>query len=101
MYETRNRSQEENWKIYKNMEAKWHIIKQWTQTINQKAPGNKLKWTHNNPKPMGHSEGSFEREVHSNIGLKKQEKSQIKDLSLQPRKPEKEQQSPEWVEGRK
>ena len=43
--------------------------KQCDQGRNQKVSGNKWKWTHNNPKPMGHSEGSFEREVHSNIGL--------------------------------
>ena len=42
---------------------------EWNQERNQKVSGNKRKWTHNNPKPMGHSEGSPEREVHSNIGL--------------------------------
>ena len=36
---------------------------------NQKLSGNKWKWTRNNPKPMGHSKGSPEREVHSNTGL--------------------------------
>ena len=29
---------------------------------NQNVPGNKWKWTHNNPKLMGHSKGSPERE---------------------------------------
>ena len=38
---------------------------------NQKVSGNKWKWTHNNPEPMGHSKGSSEREVHSNTGLPK------------------------------
>ena len=41
---------------------------------NQKLPGNKWKWTHNNPKPMGHSKGSPEREVHRNTGLPKKER---------------------------
>ena len=30
---------------------------------------------HNNPKPMGHSKGSPEREVHSNTGLPKKNKN--------------------------
>ena len=38
---------------------------------NQKVSGNKWKWTHNTPKLMGHSEGSPEREVHSDTGLPK------------------------------
>ena len=38
---------------------------------NQKVSGNKWKWTHNNPKLTGHSEGSPEKEVHSNTGLPK------------------------------
>ena len=39
---------------------------------NEIVSGNKGKWTHNNPKPMGHSKGSPEREVHSDTGLPKQ-----------------------------
>ena len=35
----------------------------------KKVSGNKSKWMHNNQKPMGHSKGSAEREVHSNTGL--------------------------------
>ena len=35
----------------------------------QKFSGNKWKWTHNNSKPMEHSKGSPEREVHSNTDL--------------------------------
>ena len=35
----------------------------------QKLSGNRRKLTHNNPKPMGHSKGTLEREVHSNTGL--------------------------------
>ena len=56
------------------METEYNAIKQWMGQEqdwgrNQKLPGNKLKWTHNNTKPMGHSKGSPEREVHSNTGL--------------------------------
>ena len=39
-----------------------------------KVSGNKWKWTHNNPKPMGHSKGSPEQEVHSNTGLPKKDR---------------------------
>ena len=48
--------------------------KQWDQGRNQKVSVNKWKWTHNNPKPTGHSKGSPEREVHSNTGLPKDRK---------------------------
>ena len=44
---------------------------EWDQGRNQKVSGNKWKWTHNNPKLMGHGEGSSEREVHNNTGLSK------------------------------
>ena len=33
------------------------------------------KQTHNNPKPMGHSKGSPEREVHSDTGLPKKDRN--------------------------
>ena len=36
---------------------------------NQTVSGKKREWTHNNPKLMGHSEGSPEREVYSDTGL--------------------------------
>ena len=35
----------------------------------KKYPENKWKWPNNSPKPMAHSKGSPEREVHSNTGL--------------------------------
>ena len=38
---------------------------QWDQGRIQKVPENKCKLTQNNPKPMGHSKGKPEREVHS------------------------------------
>ena len=34
-----------------------------------------MKWTHNNRKPMGHSKGSPEKEVHSNTGLPKKDRN--------------------------
>ena len=55
------------------MEIQYHAIKkwiswEWDQGGNQKVSGNKWKWTHN-PKPMGNSKGSPEREVSSNTDL--------------------------------
>ena len=47
--------------------------KQWDQGRNQKVSGNKWKWIHNNPNPMGHSKSSPGREVHSNTGLPKKD----------------------------
>ena len=41
----------------------------------QKLSGNRRKLTHNNPKPMGHSKGSPEREVHSNTSLPKKDRN--------------------------
>ena len=35
---------------------------------------NKWKRTHKNPKPTGHSEGTPEKEVHSNTGLLKNDR---------------------------
>ena len=40
-----------------------------------KISGNKEKQTQNNPKLMGHSKGSPEREVHSNTGLCKKDRN--------------------------
>ena len=54
---------------------------EWDQGINQKVSGNKWKWTHNSPKPMGHSKGSPEREVHSDAGLP------IKDRNISNKQP--------------
>ena len=48
-----------------------------------KVSGNKWKWTHNDPKSMGQSEGSPEREVHSNTGVPKEDrKISINNLTL-------------------
>ena len=48
---------------------------EWDQGGNQKVSGNKWKWTHNNPKLMGHREGSPDREVHSDTGLPKKNRN--------------------------
>ena len=39
------------------------------QRRNLKIPGDKQKWKHNDPKPMGHSKSSFKREVYSTTSL--------------------------------
>ena len=61
------------------------------QKGNQNKPTDKLQWRYDDPKPMGYSKSSSEREVHSNtISLKKQEKSQINNQTLHPKQLEKE-----------
>ena len=54
---------------------------EWDQ--NQKVFGNKWKGTHNNPNPMGHSEGSSERKVHSYTGIPKKDRN-ISNKQLNP-----------------
>ena len=44
------------------------------QGRNKKVPGNKWKWTHNNPKPMGHSKGGLQREIHNNTSIPKEDR---------------------------
>ena len=52
------------------------------------------KMRQNNPKSMGHSENSPQREIHMlRIYLKKQEKSQINNLTLQLKELEKDKQT--------
>ena len=48
---------------------------EWEWGINQKVYENKWKWTHNNPKPIGHSKGSPEREAHSDTGISKKDRN--------------------------
>ena len=48
---------------------------EWNKRRNQKVSGNNWKWTHNSPKLTGHSEGSPEREVHSDTGLLKKDRN--------------------------
>ena len=50
---------------------------------NQKVSGIKWKWTHNSPKPMGHSKGSPETEVYTGL-LKKERKFSNKPPNLTP-----------------
>ena len=47
--------------------------KEWDQGRKWKVSGNKWKGTHNSSNSMGHSEGSPEREVHSDTGLPKKD----------------------------
>ena len=47
----------------------------WDQRKNQKVSENKWKWTHNNPKPIGQSKGSPEREIYNNTGLPKKDRN--------------------------
>ena len=49
----------------------------WRMRLGKKSKlsGNKWKWIHNSPKPMGDSKGSPEREVHSNTGLPKKNRN--------------------------
>ena len=71
---------------------------QWDQERSQKVPGNKWKWTHNNPKSLGHRESNPSREIHSITGLSQKQKIQINNLTLYLKEVEKEQQSTKWVE---
>ena len=48
---------------------------EWDQGRNQNVSRSIWKWTYNNPKLKGQSEGSTEREVHSNIGLPKKDRN--------------------------
>ena len=60
-----------------------------------------MKITHNSPKLMGHSEGSPDREVHSNSELpKKDRKFEINRISLHLQELEEQQTKPRQI-GRK
>ena len=53
------------------------------QRENKKIPGDKWKQKHNDPKSMGRSKSSSKREVYSDkADLRKQEKSQINNITL-------------------
>ena len=59
------------------MEAKHYVTKypkdSWiNQRGNQKIPRDKWQWKHDNPKPMGCSKSSSEREVYSYTSLPKE-----------------------------
>ena len=75
---------------------------QWDQGINQKSIWNKWKWTHNNPKSMGHSKDSAEGKVQSNTGLPKKDRN-ISDKQPNPTKNSRNnnKDSPGQVQGRK
>ena len=81
------------------MEAKQYDTKQpidhWrNQGGNLTLPGDKWQWKHDDPKPMGGSKISSNMEVHSNtILFRKQEKSQINNLTLHLKQVEKEEKT--------
>ena len=51
-----------------------------------------MKMNHNNPKLMGHSKGSPERESHSSTGLPKKESFQTNNITLHLQELEEQQQ---------
>ena len=70
---------------------------QWDQGRNKKILGNKWKWTHNYPKPVGHSKGTPEWEVDSNTAyLQEIEKPQKKPNPI----PKRTRGISEWAEER-
>ena len=65
---------EKNYKKHKHVEDKQYTIKQpmdhWrNQRENKKILGDKWKWKHGNPKPIGHTKSRSKREVYSNTIL--------------------------------
>ena len=64
---------------------------------------NEWKWKHNNPKPMGHCKSSAKGKVIAiQAYLKKQEKSQINNLTLHLKQLEKEEmKNPRVSKGKK
>ena len=88
-----------NHKKHKYVKTKQYATKQlidhWrNQKENQEIPRDKWQWRYNNPKPMEHSQavlrGKF---IAIQAYLRKQEKSQINNLSLHLKQLEKEEQT--------
>ena len=53
------------------------------QRRNQKVSGNKQKWTHNNPNPVGHSKGSLRGKfIAIQAYLKRIDTAQINNLTV-------------------
>ena len=58
-------------------------INHWrNQRRNQKIPRGKLKWKHNNPKPLGHSKSSSKREVYRDTSLPQETRKISNNLTL-------------------
>ena len=75
---------------------------QWNQGRNQKISWSKWKWRHNNPKSVGHWEGTPEREIHSTTGLSQEtRKSSNKQSNFTLKGTWKRTKHPKWVKGRK
>ena len=106
-YKTRKLEQEENGKNA-NVQSKWHVTRkpmgQWrNQRGNQKIPQDKLKWKHNTLESMGCNKISTNRELDNNkkVFVKKQEKSQINNLTYNLKELENVKQSPKSTDGGK
>ena len=96
-----------NHKKHKYVKTKQYATKQlidhWrNQKENQEIPRDKWQWRYNNPKPMEHSQavlrGKF---IAIQAYLRKQEKSQINNLSLHLKQLEKEEHTKSKVSRRK
>ena len=89
------------------MEAKQYTIKEprdhWrNQRGNQKIPRNKWQWRHDDPKPLGCSKSSSKRKfIAIQSYLKKQETTQINNLTLHLKQLEEEEQKIPNVSRRK
>ena len=61
------------------------------QRGNQKIPGDKWKWKHDDPKPVGHSKSRSKREVYSDTLLPQETRKVSNKLTLHLKKLEKEE----------
>ena len=74
----------------------------WDQGRNQKVSGNKLKWTHNNPKLMGHSKAVLRGKFIPIQAYPKDRNISNKQPNCTPEQlEENNEDNPEQVEGRK
>ena len=56
------------WRLNNTLQINQEITEEIKEEI-KKIPGNKWKWKHDGPKPMGCMKSSFKREVYSNTNL--------------------------------
>ena len=106
-YETRNKLQEKktakntnSWKLNNMLLNNQWIIEEIKEEIKRYIE--KWQWRYNNPKPMGHSKSSSEREVYSNTILSQERrKNANKQLTLHLKHLKKEEQRSKSVEGKK
>ena len=82
--------------------AEWPTNHRRNQKRNQNVHRNEWKWKHNNPKPVGHCKSSAKGKfIAIQAYLKKQEKSQIDNLTLHLKQLEKEEMKKPRVSRRK